>query len=118
MSIVNNLYEFMEERGFNEVSIADIERNTYKYTSCGAWFCYTTVEEKIDHNIDLCSHPELNPNAEITVGSIVEGSDAECTPNTLLFPFKMEEFWQGLEYLENEASELWSEHNNKIEEEV
>ena len=29
MKEVNNLYEFMKERGFGEKSVEDIQRNTY-----------------------------------------------------------------------------------------
>ena len=39
---ISNLKEFMEARGFGEESLKDIERNTYKYTDCGAWI----VEKK------------------------------------------------------------------------
>jgi len=113
MTTVNNLYEFMEERGFGEKTIENIKRNTYKYTDCGAWFAYTTVEERIDHNIDLDLHPYLNPNAEVTIGSIIEGSDAECIPITLLFPFALKEFWDALQEVEDEAKQIWHEVNEE-----
>ena len=55
MSKVNNLKEFLEARGCGEVSVAQVKRSTYKYTSCGAW---------------------LETNKEgVLVGSIVEGVD-------------------------------------------
>jgi hypothetical protein len=86
---VNNLKEFIEARGFGEGSFKDVERNTYKHTDCGAWI----REER----------------KGITVGSIVEGVDYDCTPETVTYPFKMDEFWQALKNVEWQADEIWKD---------
>lgn len=61
--------------------------------------------------------PEQEDKPGITIGSIVEGSDADCTPFTLYFPFTSQELEDNLRELEDQANEMWHEANNWQEEE-
>ena len=97
---VNNLNEFMEKRGFGEKTIHDIQNNTYKYTYCGAWFHY---DKPLDDPTE----------GRVIVGSIVEGSDYGTEQYTLEFPFTLGEFWDALENVEIEASNIWTEVNGE-----
>lgn len=45
------------------------------------------------------------------IGSIVEGSEAECTPHFLPFPFTGEDLDNAVQALETQADELWNEAN-------
>tara|TARA_R110000772_G_scaffold249530_2_gene363933 strand:+ start:71016 stop:71327 length:312 start_codon:yes stop_codon:yes gene_type:complete len=91
MKIVDNFYSFLEARELGEKSFPEVERNTYKFTNCGAWIKETTKG--------------------VVVGSIIEGSDACCEEIVLEYPFNIKEFWQALDQIENEADELWREAN-------
>ena len=86
---VNSIDEFLEQRGFGEKDIQDVTRNTYKYTSCGA-FC---VEEEDG----------------VLVGSIVEGVDYGTENHKLTYPFKLSVFWEALGKVEDEARQIWKE---------
>jgi len=107
--MINNLKEFMEARGFGEESFRDIEKNTYKYTDCGAW----VVEKKEDREyVSLFLEESMNPRyyshaVGLTVGSIVEGVDCDCEPVTVTYPFELDEFWKALESVEDQADEMW-----------
>jgi len=110
MKQINNLKEFIEARGFGEESFKDIERNTYRRTNCGAWI-REDVEVEGEDYVDFLGYEH---EAEvtwrgITVGSIVEGVDYDCTPETVTYPFKMDEFWQALKNVERQASEIWND---------
>lgn len=54
----------------------------------------------------------------IEVGSIVEGSDADCTPFTLYFPFTEQDFDDHIADLETEANEIWHEWNDDSEDPI
>jgi len=86
--MITNLTEFMEARELGETTFQDIERNTYKYTNCGAWIVQPLQLDGI------------------TVGSIVEGAE-DCTPVTIAYPFVIGDFWSALQKVEDEAEEIW-----------
>ena len=44
----------------------------------------------------------------VTIGSIVEGSDASCEPFDLIFPFKRQLLEHAISRLEDEADYLWA----------
>ena len=109
---VNNMYEFMRERGFNEESVEDVERTVYKYTSCGAWFSFEGRSNGgWDHwgEVQLKDDPLYNSEGKVTVGSIVEGVDYGTEEHTLQFPFTLEEFDQALDEVEKEVEYIWNE---------
>lgn len=90
--MINNLKEFIEARGLGETTFQDIERNTYKYTNCGAWIVH--------------SRPAYSGRGTLTVGSIVEGAE-DCTPIIIAYPFAIDDFWSALQKVEDEAEEIW-----------
>jgi hypothetical protein len=61
----------------------------YKYTSCGAFI------EFLDDGV--------------VIGSIVEGVDWGTDNHTLHYPFTNTEFWEAVESVEEEASQIWDE---------
>lgn len=68
----------------------ELERALYKYTECGAW-------TKWDDN-------------KVSIGSIVEGSDAEFSRD-LYFPFESETYDAWIDELEDLTDEAWHEAN-------
>jgi hypothetical protein len=135
-TMINNLKEFMEARGFGEESFEDIERATYKYTDCGAWITHdkkkvvganyidqfgvehecefvrtgitikATVEPTLESKLSHCKAEGYGYNG-YSVGSIVEGVDYDCDTVTITYPFELDEFWKALESVEDQANEIW-----------
>lgn len=68
-----------------------LEHDLYKYTECGAWITLT--------------------NDTVSVGSIVEGSEAEFS-KTFEYPFESEAFDSWIEELEALVDEAWHEAND------
>ena len=89
MTAISNLKQFLEQRGFGEEKIDDVSRTTYKYTQCGAW-CEKTEDG-------------------VSVGSIVEGVDYGTETHTLTYPFNLDEFWEKLQLVEDEAKQIWDD---------
>ena len=74
-----------------------VEKAVFKGTECGAWI--------------TC---ETGPKGySCMVGSIVEGSDADCTPVRLYFPFQSRELEAALDQIEDEALTIWEELNSE-----
>jgi hypothetical protein len=113
---VNNLKQFIEARGFGEESFEDIERNTYKYTDCGAWIQEKT-EDRVDyespHIEEFNDAPTYEHPIGLTVGSIVEGVDYDCTPVTVTYPFELDEFWQALQAVEDQVVRILEEQERE-----
>ena len=89
MSKVNNLKEFLEARGCGEKDFSDVEKATYKYTTCGAWIAQSSDG--------------------ITIGSIVEGCDEGTSVYTLDYPFEIDLFWDSLDKVDKEAEKIWND---------
>ncbi len=85
---IHNLQDLLSQRKCGEETFAQLKRNTYKFTSCGAWI----------HESDW----------GIALGSIVEGVDEGTETHTLNYPFTIEEFWKALESVEDQAQEIWN----------
>ena len=106
--MINNLKEFIEARGFGEETFKCVERNTYKYTDCGAWIREDVEVEGEDYVDFLGYEHEAEVSWRgITVGSIVEGVDYDCDPVTVTYPFELDEFWKALQSIEDQANEIW-----------
>lgn len=75
-----------------------LSRRVYKSTECGAW-------AKLDGEIG------------VRAGSIVEGSDAEVGPETLLYPFTVADWDAMFERIGKEADALWDEANEHDDDE-
>ena len=81
-TIVTNIEEVAAHIG---TDVDHLKRTLYKYTGCGAWIEWT--------------------DATVSIGSIVEGSDAEFS-QTFTFPFQaaaIDAWIEELEYLTDEA---------------
>ena len=89
MSEVNNLKEFLEARGCGEKDFSDVEKATYKYTTCGAWITQSSDGIKI--------------------GSIIEGCDQGTLIYILDYPFEIDLFWDSLDKVDKEAEKIWDE---------
>lgn len=68
-----------------------LERDTYKYTDCGAYIFWN--------------------ESSVTIGSIVEGSDAEFSKK-FVFPCTAEEIDKWFDELEKLTDEAWHEAND------
>ena len=87
MRTVNNLQDLLSLRGCGEETFAQLKRNTYKYTACGAWI----------HESDW----------GIALGSIVEGVDEGTQTYRLSYPFTIDQFQDALQSVEDEATDIW-----------
>ena len=79
---INNIEDYAKYLGTN---VSQLERDVYKYTDCGAWIKWS--------------------DNDMTIGSIVEGSDAEFS-YSFAFPTTTEEidaWFDELERLTNET---------------
>ena len=94
---INNLKEFLKQRNFGEKTIAHVDRNTYKYTDCGAWCA------KVKNGI--------------SVGSIVEGVDHGTDTHTVTYPFELQEFYDAIQLVEDEAKQIWNDTHGSKEQE-
>lgn len=92
--VINNIHDLAKHFGSTDKSL---ERDIYKYTDCGAW---------ITHSTD-----------SVTVGSIVEGSNAEFA-KAFSFPFSSDLFDEWLDELETLTDEAWHEANDDRDEEI
>lgn len=88
--VINNISDLARAW---ETTPERIERDLYKYTACGAWINWT--EESV------------------TIGSIVEGSEAEFY-KTFLFPVELPELDAWIEELERLTDEAWIEANGEF----
>lgn len=91
---IRNIEDFA--KFFGSESVDQLDHDVYKYTDCGAWIYW---DEK-----------------SFTIGSIVEGSDAEFD-ETFEYPVESETVDAWLEELERLTDEAWHEANDEEEEE-
>lgn len=88
--LIANLDELCEYRGAKDSW--ELEHDLYKYTDCGAWITLT--------------------NDTVSVGSIVEGSDAEFSKD-FNYPFDSDDFDNWIDELERLTDEAWREANDE-----
>ena len=73
-----------------------ISRRLYKATACGAW-----IAEEVEG---------------VAIGSIVEGSDADCQTHRIKWAdITGNSLQQAIDAIEEEAEELWEEANEEYE---
>lgn len=89
---LNNITDLAEWYG---TTPEHLEKAIYKGTECGAWIQWT--------------------EDTVTIGSIVEGSDAEFD-ETFTFPVESEEIEAWMQELEDLTDEAWHEANDEEEE--
>ena len=93
--IINSINDIVEGKGLEKAD--QLDHHVYKYTDCGAWITW-------DDN-------------SVTIGSIVEGSDAEFD-RSFLFPVDSDALDAWINELEVLCDEAWHEANDDDEEEV
>ena len=91
---INNIKDFCTAMYADDEQ--QMKQDLYRYTNCGAW---------IEWDED-----------SVTIGSIVEGSEAEFQ-NTFTFPFESEEAEDWIEELEDLCEQAWNEANGYEEDE-
>ena len=79
----------MSDDSTDEACKAGIARRLYKDTACGIGFSCT--------------------ERGVTVAGYCEGTDAECAPHVLLFPFKPEEFDAAVQEADADGCALWDD---------
>jgi hypothetical protein len=89
MDIIKNQADMLEY--LSAETVAQAEKNLYKATACGAWISFR--------------------EGFVKVGSIVEGSHAECETHILSYPFTAENWEKAIAEIEEEADILWKEAN-------
>tara|TARA_Y100000310_G_C20604200_1_gene774656 strand:- start:382 stop:978 length:597 start_codon:yes stop_codon:yes gene_type:complete len=102
--------------GFGETYYS-FYRAVYKTTDCGPvigfYLSLNSMQKWLYgddlYNISLGQYPA----GAVSISSIVEGSDAEVDPIILHGSFSEEDFWQALEQVNQEATELWEEANEE-----
>jgi hypothetical protein len=78
-------------RYFDATDLETAKRTLYKQTSCGAWL-------KVEGD-------------NVTLGCIIEGSDAEVKADALAFPFSVSDLEHTMAWVDDRADELWVEAN-------
>lgn len=86
--VINNIHDLATYLG---TSADRLERDIYKFTDCGAWIHWDS--------------------STVSIGSIVEGSDAEFS-NTFCFPFSSDAYEDWMTELEALTDEAWHEAND------
>ena len=86
--VINNINDIVKGKGLDNPE--QLHRYVYKYTDCGAWIEWD--------------------DSSVTIGSIVEGSDAEFS-ETFSFPCSSETLDEWLTELEALCDEAWHEAN-------
>ena len=84
---IGNIEDYVKYIG---TDVSQLERDVYKYTACGAWIKWS--------------------DNDMTIGSIVEGSDAEFS-RTFTFPATTEEIDAWLDELDELTDETWTQAN-------
>ena len=90
--VLNNIHDVAKWYGVGDPD--RLPKAIYKGTECGAWSQWDT--------------------ATVTIGSIVEGSDAEFS-ETFTFPVSSETIEDWMEELEGLCDEAWREANEEEE---
>lgn len=89
--IINSIDDIVKGKGLEEPD--QLHRYVYKYTDCGAWIEWD--------------------DTSVTIGSIVEGSDAEFS-ESFTFPVSSETLDAWLNELEQLCDKAWHEANDEL----
>jgi hypothetical protein len=84
----------------NKTNESRIARRLYKATDCGISFWY------VKGGVRIAGYAE---NAGVGVAGYAEGTDVECEPHVLRFPFYPEQFWSAVELADREGCELFDQ---------
>ncbi len=96
-------------------------REAYDRTECGVWTTFITIDDEIPSSYLTPQQDTAAWAARHVVGvkhgTIVEGSDANFTCDTLLFPFTDEQLadaWQACEDFAEENFGEWDEWDDEL----
>ena len=89
--LINNIADIVKGKGLETAD--QLYRHVYKYTDCGAWISWDDIS--------------------VTIGSIVEGSDAEFS-RRFLFPVDSDELDAWVTELEQLCEDAWHEANDDV----
>ena len=92
--VVNNINDIVSGKGLERAD--QLSHYAFKHTDCGAWIKWD--------------------DTSVTIGSIVEGSNAEFE-ETFYFPVDSDELDRWVEELERLCDEAWHEANDCEDEE-
>ena len=92
--IINNINDIAKGKGLE--SAEQLHHHVYKYTDCGAWIAWD--------------------DSSVTIGSIVEGSDAEFS-KSFCFPVDSDVLDAWVNELEALCDEAWCEANDEVDNE-
>ena len=90
--VINNINDIVKGKGLENPD--QLHHYVYKYTDCGAWINWN--------------------DTTVTIGSIVEGSDAEFS-RTFTFPVDSDLLDAWLAELEDLTTGAWIEANGELE---
>ena len=90
MQTINNIQDLKDHFGCEQIT--GIQRSIFKSTECGCIFNETTT------GVSVCGY--------------AEGSDAECEPHRLDYPFNITQFYIELQQADDEGVEMWNEWNS------
>jgi hypothetical protein len=100
---IRSLKDLVEH--FDAENAQDLNRRIYKDTDCGAHISVRTPDGKWHHNGDNWSKiKEINA---FTIGTIIEGSDAEITSAPFFLPVPVASVDHWISNMEHEADDLW-----------
>jgi hypothetical protein len=109
------LRDLLEKRGYGTPH--ELGRTLYKYIDCGPWTVFIVPGiPKGSVYYEDAKASELNWLEKCTglrIGSIVEGSDVEVGPETLLFPFTEKDLDRVVSAINEEASFYWERDNSR-----
>ena len=93
--IINSIEDIVKGKGLERAD--QLEHYVYKYTFCGAWISWD--------------------ESSVTIGSIVEGSDAEFS-ESFSFPVDSDVLDEWVDELEHLCNKAWHEANDLEDEEA
>jgi len=86
-------------------------RALYRDTDCGPWVRFLRKGNSPIYYEDAEAHHPIALCIGIEIGSIVEGSDVEIGPVTLMFPFSSKKLRKTIQWVNDEAVAAWLEAN-------
>ena len=114
MTTLHNLAELLDHLGAD--TPFHLGRSLYKYTDCGPWTVFVCNSDVYYEDTGADCPPQTFENlfgtcTAIRIGSIVEGSDVEVGPETLIFPFTADDLDDVVQGVNDEAVFYWKRDN-------
>lgn len=111
--IIENLHDLCLYFGVNDPM--QLPKGVYYHTKCGPWITLTMLDGS-EFYFDVGECPIEQEVKSFTIGTIVEGSDAEFSKSFIL-PIETKDVTDWMTEMERTSDETWEEANaNKLEE--